>query len=86
LYGEAVELPETSRQLLDAIFATEEYETLYQRIRNNELESKELLLEFDRLYPNTLKGENIDSVISSGRQKRREAFLAELEEKKSAEQ
>jgi len=68
------------------VFASCDYETLYRTTRESELESKELLLEFERNNPNTLKGGNIDSIINSGHRKRHEgqkdSMLAKLEEKK----
>jgi len=86
LYGKDADMPETSMQLLSAVFASGDYETLYRATRASELESKELLLEFEQKYPNALKGENIDSIINSGKRKRREgqkdSMLAKLEEKK----
>ena len=86
LYGKDAEIPVTSMQLLGAVFSSGDYETLYRTTRESELESKELLLEFERNYPSTLKGENINSIIQSGQLKRREgqkdSMLAKLEEKK----
>ena len=55
LYGADVAIPETSAQLLSAVFASADYETLYGTIRKSELDSMELLLKFERSSPNTLK-------------------------------
>ncbi|MCL2024129.1 MAG: DUF6036 family nucleotidyltransferase [Oscillospiraceae bacterium] len=86
LYGTDAAIPETSMQLLSAVFASGDYETLYHTTRESELESKELLLEFEQNYPNALKGGDIGSIINSGQRKRREgqkdSMLAKLEEKK----
>ena len=38
----------------------------------NEKESKEILLEFDKGYPGELKGENINVILEQARQKRNE--------------
>jgi hypothetical protein len=91
LYGQDAKLPETSTQLLDAVFTTDDYETLYRQTRESEVESKELLLEFERDYPNTLKSENIDSIINAGRRKRaaspqKDSLLARLEEAKAEQE
>jgi hypothetical protein len=87
LYGDNAEIPETSKQLLDAVFTTSDYEALYQKAREGEIESKELLLEFDRRNPKILKGENINDIINSERRKRlddkKAAMLAKLEDKKN---
>jgi hypothetical protein len=87
LYGADTVIPETSLKLLDTVFADGDYRALYQHARENELESKELLLEFEQKYPNTLKGENIDGVIERMKQKRdsvpnKDSLLARLEEAK----
>ena len=88
LYGTEAVIPEMSRKLLDALIANGDFEALYQRTRKSELESKDLLLEFEREYPNTLKGKNIDGVIEQMKLKRNEApqknyLLSRLEEAKS---
>jgi hypothetical protein len=85
LYGTDAAIPEASKQLLDAVLAAGDYGDLYRHTRESELESKELLLAFERKYPNTLKGENIDSIIHAVRERRegqKESMLAKLEEKK----
>jgi hypothetical protein len=69
LYGE-VSLPETSKELLNAAFAGGDYEKLYRESRRSEKLSKEILVEFERDYPNTLKCENIDDIIRRAKQKR----------------
>ncbi|MCL2153778.1 MAG: DUF6036 family nucleotidyltransferase [Oscillospiraceae bacterium] len=86
LYGKGAAMPETSMQLFDAVFASGDYEALYRITRESELESKELLLEFEQKYPNKLNGENIDSIINAWQIKRHEeqkdTMLAKLAEKK----
>ena len=87
LYGTDATIPETSQLLLEAVFAESDYETLYQLTRESEQESREFLLEFDHKYPNTLKGENIDSIIEQMKQKRdtvqkKDSLLDRLEEAK----
>ena len=58
-------LPDISLQLLDDVFATEDYELFYNQIRDSEKESKAILVEFDRTNPGELKGENINSIINT---------------------
>ena len=92
LYGEDTVIPETSRILLDAVFTDGNYEALYQSTRENEFESKGLLLEFKREYSNTLKEENIDGIIEQMKRKRdgaqkKDSLLTKLEDaKRKAEQ
>lgn len=86
LYGVSAVIPETSSQLLDAVFAVGDYESLYKYTRKSELDSKELLLEFERKYPNVMKNEDIDGILSTSRYRnsgvQKESMLAKLEEKK----
>lgn len=42
LYGENAEIPETSKQLLNAVFSVDNYEILYNQVRKNEIEAKKL--------------------------------------------
>lgn len=72
LYGEGAELPETSRQFIDAVFASGKYEQIYLKIRENEKHSREILLDFDKDYPNVLKEDNIAAVLERARQKRQQ--------------
>jgi hypothetical protein len=69
LYG-VITLPETSAELLNTAFANGDYEKLYNESRESEKLSKEILVEFERDYPNTLKSENINAIIERAKQKR----------------
>ena len=65
----------------------EDYESLFKRIRENELESNGLLLEFEKNYSATLEAENIDDVIAQIKRKRaaepqKDSLLVRLEEAK----
>jgi hypothetical protein len=87
LYGADAVMPETSRKLLDAVYANEDYEPLFSRVRESEIESRKLSMEFERDYANTSKAENIDGVIERMKQKREAApqkgsLLDRLEEAK----
>ena len=92
LYGENTDMPETSRKLLNTIFDNSDFETHFQLTRESEIESKELLLEFENNNPNALKVDNIAGVIERMKQKRditpqKDSLLAKLEQaKREAEQ
>ena len=43
---------------------------LYNQSREDEKEAKEILIEFEEQYPNTLKTENIDSVLEQMKRRR----------------
>ena len=87
LYGADAMLPSASAQLLDAVFASGDYETLFNQVRDNETESRTLLIEFENQHPNTLNADNIDSILASKRKKLidKASLLAKLEEKKRGE-
>ncbi|MDR3271699.1 MAG: hypothetical protein LBT32_09390 [Peptococcaceae bacterium] len=63
-------LPETSAELLNTAFASDDYEKLYRESRESEKLSKEILLEFEQDLPYALKGENTSSIIKQAKQKR----------------
>jgi hypothetical protein len=86
LYGKTASLPEMSAQLLDYLFNLENYEALYLQIRDSEVETRQLLLEFNSKYPDQIKSGNIDDIISSLMHNRhteqKKSLLDKLEEKK----
>jgi len=73
LYGDMAKLPDRSVELLDSAFEDGDFETLYKQSRKDEQEAKTSLVEFSKNFPNTLKVENIESVIEQMKQKRNNA-------------
>ena len=55
---------------VESSISQENMEKLYEEVREKERESKELILEFDKEHPNTLKGENITTIIEQIRQRK----------------
>lgn len=74
LYGSLGKLPDTSAKLLANAFEDGDYERLYAKSHEDEKEAKELLVEFEEQHPNTLKTENIDTVLEQIKRKRDSAF------------
>jgi len=70
LYRDHPELPAASKKFIDDAFASGDYERVYQDIRESENQSKEILLDFEQDYPNTLKAENIDTVLEQAKRKK----------------
>jgi len=70
LYGSLNKLPETSASLLEKAFENGDFENLYKQSREAEKEAKEILIEFEKEYPHTLKTENIDAVLEQMKRKR----------------
>lgn len=71
LYGENATLPSTSQKMIDDAFSDGDYERVFKEIRENEKQSKDILLDFDKAYPGELKGETIDTILEQARQKRK---------------
>ena len=71
LYSDNAELPLVSQKLINDAFTYSDFEQAYKEIRESEMQSKEILLDFDNAYPGALKTENIDSILEQARQKRK---------------
>ena len=59
-----------SEKIVNDAFAYGDYERAYREIRENEIQAKEILLEFNQNYPGELKSENIDTIIEQAKRKR----------------
>ena len=68
LYGGWDEVPGESQKVLNALFAGGNYTRAYSELREREIESKEILLEFDKVYPGELDGEKIGEIIKRAKQ------------------
>jgi len=71
LYKSHAQVPPASLKFMDDIFSNGDYGFIYNQIRENEAQSKNILLDFERDYPNALKEENIDSVLELAKKKRK---------------
>ena len=72
LYGGWEEIKEETKAVLNAAFEGGNFETLYYQSRESEKHSKEILLDFDKDYPNALKEENISSILEKARRRRQQ--------------
>jgi len=72
LYKDGTELPAVSKQYIDDTYTDGDYESVYKKIRENEKHSKEILLDFDKNYPDALKEENISSILEKAKQRRKQ--------------
>lgn len=70
LYGGWDVVPEPSKKLIDAAFSSGDYQALFLQSRESEKQSKEILTDFDKNHPGTLKEDSIDSILKQARQKR----------------
>jgi hypothetical protein len=69
LYGDWSKLPEFSKAFFGNILPITDYEALYRQSRDSEKLSKEILLDFEQKYPDTLNAGNIDDIISKAKSK-----------------
>ncbi len=72
LYGEDVQIPSVSQKTLVDAFANGNLEQAYGEIRKAEMQSKDILLDFDHVYPGELKGESVNDILEQARKRRRE--------------
>ena len=72
LYKDGAELPVVSKQFIDDTYTDGDFKSVYEKIRENEKHSKEILLDFDKDYPNDLKEENISSILEKAKQRRQQ--------------
>lgn len=64
LYGSYDILNKEVRHFIESIIAEGHYQELYERIRENENETKNVLLEHQRLKPRSLNSDNVNEIIS----------------------
>ena len=70
LYGSWGGFPEGARDYIVDTLASGDYENVYKRVRKNEKDTKEQLIEFQEKYPGVLNGENVNDVLQSLRAKK----------------
>lgn len=72
IYNGYEHLPESSRDFIEAAYKSKDLSVLYEKIRKNEKENKDILLEFQDDYPNVLNGDNIKDILMAARRKKNE--------------
>ena len=72
LYGSWNDFPDGSRDFITKALAAGNYKKIYDLVKKNERDAKQLLVDFQADYPGVLKSENTDDVLRSlrARQKR----------------
>ncbi len=63
LYGSWDDIDINFRQFIDNTFEYENLDELYLSTRNDEINTKDILLEFDNNYPKVIKESNINDII-----------------------
>lgn len=70
LYGSYNNLPKESRTFIEAALSNKDLKSLYENVRKDEQENKDILLEFQEDYPHVLNNDNLASVLQAARTKK----------------
>ena len=62
---------EKAGEMIDDAFSDGDYEGAYKKIRKNEKQAKEILIDFDQAHQGAMKGENINVILERVRRKRK---------------
>ena len=78
LYGGYDKIPESSRIFIEATYQNLDLEELYKKIREDERQNKDILLEFQDHYPEVLNGDNLADILKAAKA-RKNATLPPLD-------
>ncbi len=70
LYGGWKDFPADSKPFIENAFASGNFEDIYSSIKHEEKNSKDILISFEKDYPNTIKESNINDILKSLKGKR----------------
>ena len=70
LYGGWEDFPEDSKPFIEAALKNGDYENVYLSVKNSELESRDILIGFEKEYPQAAKESNVDDILKSLKAKR----------------
>lgn len=71
LYGDRAEMSEISTKLLDRVFHEAELEDLYRQTNSLEAFYREVLIDFEKEYPDVLTEDNLPEIAESFRNKKK---------------
>lgn len=54
-----------SKPFIDAAFKNGGFERIYESVKNDETESKDILIEFEKNYPHTANAANADDILKA---------------------
>ena len=70
LYGSYEKLSVNSRTFIENAMREENYEQLYERAKQMEMENKDILLQFNTDYPDMINADNVNDILASIRKKK----------------
>ena len=65
LYGSYESIPELSRLFIENAIMSDNYEELYNSIRQMEIDNKDVLVSLQDQYPEVLKPDNVDAILET---------------------
>ena len=65
LYGSWDSFPEVSKEFIENVFKTGNFEKIYTDIKNDEKISKDILLDFEKAYPGTANQSNVEEILET---------------------
>lgn len=71
LYEGYENLPELSRNFIEAVYQNSDLSALYEKIRDDEKQNKDILLEFQDDYPDVLNGDNLADILRAAKAKKK---------------
>ena len=71
LYGGYDKLPDASRTFMEAVYQNSDLTGLYEKIREDEKQNKDILLEFQDDYPDVLNGDNLADILKAAKAKKK---------------
>lgn len=72
LYGGWDSFPEDSKPFIDDALKNGDFENVYASVKNDEIESKDILVDFEKDYPKVAKESNINDILKTLKEKRKE--------------
>lgn len=71
LYDTYDRIPVNSRTFIESIYEKEDLRAFYNQCRDMELESKDVLMDFQNDYPGVLNGNNLADILKAAREKKK---------------
>lgn len=71
LYGGWGSFPEDSKHFIEDALKNGDFENVYASVKNDEIESKDILIDFEKDYPKVAKESNINDILKTLKEKRK---------------
>lgn len=86
LYDGWQDIPTDVRKFIEEVIRNGDYSEIYSAVRDSEKESKNILIRFEKDYPNVTNEENVDKILENMKAKRAESTKESvLEQLKNAQ-